>query len=162
MKDMSAKGVRIRIPALLELPEDVYLVDHNNARAHGTRVRWKRPPEYGLSFVRNYAFSESLPLPLARLIGRFGPTQKSKAEVSCCDVPRVSYYQQTANGGEIRLGYLRIVRGSYYLAIDEAELSSDSLARLTALHSSLLEKRVYLETGEDYFVYDGVVSSSRQ
>ena len=162
MKDMSPKGVRIRIPALLELPKDVYLIDHNNARAHYARVRWKRPPEYGLSFVRSYAFNDTLPLPLARLIGRFRAKPDPRREVSHGDVPRVSYYQQTENGRETRLGYLRIVQGAYYLAVDEAKLGNDSLARLTALHSSLLEKRTYLETGEEYYVYEGDVGSSRR
>jgi hypothetical protein len=66
IRDLSETGARIKMPSSEWVAEQIYLIEIRGAAVYKANVVWRRPPEYGLSFVAKYDV-QALPSEIAYL-----------------------------------------------------------------------------------------------
>jgi hypothetical protein len=67
IKNLSETGARVRVPAQVSPPNEVWLVDVSEGVAYEGRVSWRGLPEVGLKFSERHDLSHPKPGPVLRL-----------------------------------------------------------------------------------------------
>ena len=69
VRDFSPMGAGITLEAQQQIPDSVHLIDFRTLLVYEARVAWRKPPDFGLQFVRTYR-SDEVPSEAVREIGR--------------------------------------------------------------------------------------------
>jgi hypothetical protein len=59
VRDVSETGARVKLPAGQAVPDHLYLLEVRSGVAYESRVAWKRHPEIGLQFLRQYELADA-------------------------------------------------------------------------------------------------------